>query len=441
MKKGILLTGFLSIIFFRIWTGGPGISEANPGNGLLDELSGGFHFDLRCLTYGTYQDVADSTQNPGNDFLQTPRYLADLDIRPDAELNFRRLELGIKPRINLQWKKWGEGTRKGDDDLDDDWYINEWLARLRVTDTLFVSYGRENLQWGPSYVFSPSNPFFLDNGRSNPKKEVPSLDFARLVWIPKMEWTFSFIINDGEGRQIFQPTAFERSYALKIDYNGSTSYGSLILSHREKDRDRVGAFGGWTVTDALLVYGETGFSEGSNALYPDEDRTSPFGASMSYKDDADSSWKGNAVIGGSYTFMAGPTLTVEYFYNGQGYNDEQADLYYDLRKRADEAYTGLLNGLSRMTLGRTVNNGLKFLRRHYAVVQYRQSDIRDVLNLSLSWIQNLDDDSTRILANADYYIGDHIQLFTIGSLDHGGADREFGTILDSFLMIGLEYTF
>jgi hypothetical protein len=33
-------------------------------------------------------------------------------------------------------------------------------ARLRLTECLFVSYGRENLQWGPSALFSPSNPFF-----------------------------------------------------------------------------------------------------------------------------------------------------------------------------------------------------------------------------------------------------------------------------------------
>jgi hypothetical protein len=46
---------------------------------------------------------------------------------------------------------------------------------------LYLSYGRENLQWGPSYLFSPSNPFFHDNGRSNPKKEIPGMDFARLV--------------------------------------------------------------------------------------------------------------------------------------------------------------------------------------------------------------------------------------------------------------------
>ena len=335
-------------------------------SGIWDELSEGFDYTLRFLAYGTYHDVADSTQNPDNDFLQIPRYVVNLDLRPDASLSFRRFDLSVKPRMNLEWMAWKDGTRKGDTDWEDDWFINEWLARIRVLDNLFVSYGRENLQWGPSFLFSPSNPFFLDNGRSNPKREVPGMDFARFVWIPGIEWTISLIANLDEGRQELLSGDFQRTYALKLDYSGQEGYAGLIFSYEEEDRGRLGAFGGWTATDALLLYGEGFISRGTSALYPVENVTHPFGASMQAIDDESSSLKGIVLVGGAYTLEAGPTITAEYLYNGLGYSNDQARVYYRLRKHASDAYNlaGPIQGLSSITLGQTADPGLRFLRKN-----------------------------------------------------------------------------
>jgi hypothetical protein len=411
--------------------------------GLWDELSGGFECSLRTLGFGTYQDVAYSSQNPDNDFFQIPRYGADLELRPDARLNFRRLSVSVKPRGNLEWVTWEDGARAGDKDLEDDWFINEWLARIRVTQGLFVSYGRENLQWGPSYLFSPSNPFFKDNGRSNPKREVPGMDFARLVWLPGAAWTLSLIANLDEGRQeFFGFVAFERSYALKLDYAGQEGYAGLIFSHREGDRSRLGAFAGLTATDALLLYGEGTLSRGTSALYP-QVADNPFGASMEAVEDESISIYGTVLAGGSYTLEAGPTITAEYLYNSPGYSDDQANAFYRLRKRASNAYTlpGPIQGLSRLTLSQTADPGLRFLRRNYGMVQYVQNNIKDVCNLTFRWIRNMDDGSGQFIAIVEYYLGDHIQLFSIGGVNYGSSDTELGTILDRHCMIGVEYTF
>jgi len=410
--------------------------------GLWDELSEGLEYSLRMLTFGAYQAVADSPQNPDNDFFQIPRYLADLELRPDARLVFRRLELSVKPRVSLEWMAWEDGTRKGDEDWDDDWFINEWLARIRIIESLFVSYGRENLQWGPSYLFSPSNPFFTDNGRSNPKREVPGMDFARLVWLPGMPWTISLIANPDEGRQELRSVEFERTYALKLDYAGQEGYAGLILSHKENDRNRLGAFGGWTATDALLLYGEGTLSRGTSVLYPKES-DNPFGASMEAVEDESTSIYGTVLLGGSYTLEAGPTLTAEYLYNSPGYDDDQANAFYRLRKNASDAYnlSGPFQDLSRLTLGQTADPGLRFLRRNYVMFQYMQSDIKDVLNLTFRWTHNIDDGSGQFISIVEYYLGDHIQLFSIAGVNSGDVDTEFGTILDYHCMIGLEYTF
>ena len=416
--------------------------EKSQSSKLWEELSDGFEYSVRILASGTCQDPANSSQNPDNDFFQIPRYLADLELRPDFYLNFRLLELSAKPRVNLEWRAWEEGDREGETDWDDEFFVNEWLARIRVTESLFISYGRENLQWGPSYLFSPSNPFFRDNGRRNPKREVPGMGFARLVWLPGLSWTISLIANLDEGRQEFLFFEFEKTYALKLDYAGQEAYAGLILSRKEHDRDRLGAFGGWTATDALLLYGEGTIAKGTDALYP-EKANNPFGASMEAIDDEGSSLKGIVLIGGSYTLEMGPTLTMEYVYNSPGYSDGDAMDYYSLRKNASDAFDliGPIGDLSKLTLSQTADPGLRFLRRNYVMFQYNHNDIRDVLNLTFRWTQNIDDGSGQFISIVEYFVGEHTQLFSIGTVNSGAGDTEFGSIVNYQWMIGLEYTF
>ncbi|HOP48665.1 MAG TPA: hypothetical protein PK874_13470 [Desulfobacteraceae bacterium] len=409
---------------------------------LYEELKDGFDHDLRFIVSGTYQDVAESSQNPRNDFFEIPQYLTESQVRFDARLRLMHLDFSIKPRLNIERRQWEDGQREGDSEWKSDLYINEWLARTRMAEGLFISYGRENLQWGPSYLFSPSNPFFRDNGRSNPKREVPGMDFGRLVWITDELWTFSLIANFDKGRQDFGLFKFEKTYALKVDYAGYVAYMSLILSHREKDRTSFGAFGGWTASDALLLYAEGMLSKGTNALYP-TDSANPFGASLDPIKDEDSSLNGIILAGASYTLEIGPTLTVEYIYNGLGYNNEKANRYYSLRKRASDAYftIGTMSSLSKMILGQTADPNLRFLRRNYIMLQYLHNDIKDVLNLTFRWTRNIDDGSDQFVSIVEYYLGDHIQLFSIGTVNSGSGDTEFGTTLKCQWMLGLEYVF
>ncbi|MDD5724147.1 MAG: hypothetical protein PHY29_10490 [Syntrophales bacterium] len=235
---------------------------------------------------------------------------------------------------------------------------------------------------------------------------------------------------------------FDKTYALKLDYAGQEEYAGLILSHKENDRTRLGVYGGWTASDALLLYGEGVVSRGSNALYP-RNSGNPLGASMETTDDEASSLKGIILVGGSYTLEVGPNLTVEYLHNGPGYSDTQADAYYRLRQNASDAYalTGLIRSLSNLTLSRTADPKLRFMRRNYSMFQYNNNDIKDVLNITIRWTQNMDDGSGQLTSIAEYFVGDHVQLFLVGSVNSGGRDTEFTTPLVCQCTIGLEYTF
>jgi hypothetical protein len=447
MRPGYIKKILSIIIFLLIAVGGwwqqyAGADDTGePKPSVIQKFQEGFSADLRILTYGIVQEPAQSSQNPDNNFLQLPHYTADLEIRPDFRLEMNFLELSIKPRAKLEYQKWKEGSRRGETQSTDDWYINEWLVRLKARENLFVSYGRENLQWGPSFLFSPSNPFFRDNGRSNPYMEVPGMEFGRLVFIPHSLWTMSFIANTDEGRNnILGPDPFEKTYALKVDYTGRENYASVILSQKD-NKNTLGFFGGWTLSDAVLLYGEGSMTKGSNALYPQKDM-SPLGASMQKIHQDDSDIKPIILIGGSYTLEDSGTFSLEYTYNGPGYNSDEAEIYYSLRRNAATAFNmgGMAGALGQFTLAQTMNPGLRFLRENYAMLQYSQSNIQNKFDLTLRFTQNLDDSSGQFLTLLSYSLGNYLELFSSGMVNSGGRNTEFGSTLDYQVMFGVKYT-
>ena len=412
-------------------------------NALWREIKEGFSYTFKTLLYGSMNEPSDSTQNPNNDFLNIPRYTLNLDLRPDLSFNFRRLFLIAKPRLALSWRRWEEGTRSGETDTDDDWYINEWLAGLNVVNGLFVSYGRENLQWGPSRFVSPSNPFFPYNGQSNPiVEEVPGMEFARLVWVADTSWTASLIANLGEGRMYF-PYGFERTYALKVDYTGTKKYGSLIGSYQEENRGTLGGYGGWWVSDAILLYAEGSVSKGTNALYPEYNAASPFGIDMVASKDDQSSTEGLLTAGASYTFETGATFTLEYFFNSPGYDEDDAALYDELRAMAADAFylPPPLSSYANMTLSQTLYPRLRFLRKNYVTLQFYQVEIQDVLDVIMRYTYNVDDSSSVLIPIVSYDIGDYFQLFFTGDQRFGPKDSEFRSLIDYSYMLGVEFTF
>lgn len=372
---------------------------------LGQEMRDGFASRISVFGFGLLQQPVDAGLNPEN-VLEIPRYRTTLEFRPDLFLTLRRLELSVKPRARLSWQRWEDGRRDGDNDTDAEVFVNAWLARLRVTNQLFVSYGRENLQWGPAFLLSPSNPFNPDNGRNNPELEVPGLDYGRVVWIPSSVWTASFIANTDEGR--LEPLGkFERTYALKLDYTGRAAYFSIIPSFREDGEFGVGYFAGWTASDALLLYIEGRFAESI--------------------DDA------TVLVGGSYTFAGGPRVVAEFFHQQGGCTLDPVERCF---------VSSAVSAIDHTDIGTAEPHSTAVLiRQNYLFLQYSHTRVWDTLSLVLRWIHNLDDQSNRIIGIVEYEVGQHMRLFTIANGFTGADTDEFGSLVDYTVMIGAEYVF
>ncbi len=502
-----------------------------------------YKYLVKVLSSATYEEPADSTLNPGNNVAALPQWTMDGQVRLDFNASAGPVSFFIKPRFTSDWQSWDEGTLDGKSDSETENHINEWQLRLSIRDKAFISYGRENLQWGPSALFSPSNPFNQDNGQNNPKRELPGMDFAKLLLVANREWSFSLIANVGEGRanvsrnidsqynqfvesvdaqaqqeldyinqqyqqglqqiaavdapfagrpgpiadvvnaqaasltsyatqqknlavaevnttvtQVLQEgklqkntydKTFQNNYAVKADYQSDQKYATLIASYQETDqredpkRLRLGGYAGWTVSEAVLLYGEATASLRGDELYPVADTNSPFGTRLAKTRDIDDDFEGIGLLGGSYTTEGGKTIVAEYLYNGVGYNGKQADEHYKLRSQAADALSQPepYSSLGLITLAEAVSPGMRFIRQNYVLLQYQQMQVIGNLGFVMRCTINLDDRSAQVIPILQYGLGDHWQLFAVCDQNVGPKNTEFTSLIARSYQVGFDYTF
>lgn len=442
----------------------PVVSMAAPAVAASGELSSLFrdgwawfnehtHVQGSVLAYAVGQRAREGSQNPRNLIVNAPRFVGAAEVRPDGFGRWGIVEAAIKPRWHLEKAYWDEGRQPQSWDGDSEVFVNEWWLRLHPHPDFTVSYGRENLQWGPAYFLSPTNPFFRDNGKANPKDEVDGMDFFQASWTPSPSWTVTVMVNTDEGRQDWIRD-FERTYALKVDWTGYRRYVSLVVSKREDRRAHWGGYAGVTATDALLLYGEIDVTSGSPGLYPVHDEASPFGVSMTASRETSERLMPMALLGASYTLEAGPTLVAEYLYHRAGYSNPEAEDFFALSDRAAAAFgqANPLGAAAAQVLGAMVDPGLRLLRQHYLLLQYQHRDLWRKLDIVLRTVINLDDASVRLNPIVEMDLGDRFRWFLVGAKtvgsDWGGLRQasdpnrtEFRRLGDYSFWTGLEFFF
>jgi hypothetical protein len=321
------------------------------------------------------------------------------------------LDLGLDPRLRLTASQFDNGHFEGDSDG----YLGGWLVQARPTDDTRLAWSRQNLQWGPSYLTSPSNPFGGDNGKNMPSVELPSMTYLKASWLPSDLWSISFLANVVGARTAQAPSlpspnlppiletfsalrsagnGFEPVYALKNDFTFDRRTFSLIISQRETDDPRVGAFGSWNISDAVILY-----AEGASDGHSDHD----------------------LLAGATYTFVDGSFLALEYYFN-------------------DGTDTGGRDGLSGLFTSSAMGSG-GFTSRNYLLIQYATTELIDRTTLAARWIVNLDKRCHRLAFQADYDLGDQASLFANVVVDLGDESDEYGASLLGLATLGINLLF
>jgi len=401
-----------------------------------------FRSNVRVLLFSELQEPSNSSQNPDNAFLRIPRYTAELHLRPDFSLGAPMVNGTFKPRVTAIAAWWRDGEPAGDSDSEARFFVNEWLVQPKLTDDLFVSFGKEKLLWGASFLVSPSNILFKDTEKVNPKAEVEGKYMGRVVYMPNRTVTITGI-NETQREENTFGGRLQPIRALKVDVMGSSSQVSVIGYSQQHERFRLGSYGQWTASDAVVLYYDGIVSKGTDALYPVPDPANPLGGSMDPVNEQSSRPYATVTAGGSYTFLSGETLSFELLYNGAGYDDEEARNYYSLRQNAAAGYLsgGPLAGLSSKTLAGTLNPGMPFLRRYYAMAQVQEREIGNVLDVMLRYVRSIEENAAAASVIVEWQATKRLQVFTIDTIAIGGKETEFQSLVGKSFIVGVEMHF
>jgi hypothetical protein len=404
-----------------------------------------FSYSIKTLLWQNTIYPSDSSQNPENAFLRLSRYSTELHVRPDVYLTFPHLTGMFKPRLTSYYKRWEDGMLENKTDNQTEVFTNEWKAQADIASSFFVSYGKERLLWGPSFLTSPSNPFYIGNERQNPKIELEGKYFFKMSYLPTDNLTFTLINQFREsGDENLDEEDFRRIHGLKTDIVGENYFISLLASRRKEDhRIRFGSYGQWTVSDPLLIYYDGRISRGIDTLFPDIKTNHILNGELVKKYKDSNKIFSTIVLGGSFTTLTSDTVSVEFLYNNAGYNNGQFDDYHQIRKRAADTLLNdsTLSGFAAKTLVETQNTGNQFLRRYYLMCQYQRMEIKDILDITLRYTQGLQDGSGLFISIAEVGITDSLQFFSINNIGVGGGENEFKSIFKTNIMFGLEYSF
>ncbi len=406
---------------------------------IVSQAFAGFELNVKATALGEINGIAGSNQNPQNRFAQLPDKGMIFTLKPDMLFVYDQWLLRAKPRLEVEYKTFKINETRTDTS-DKKVEIIEFQMQRQLSENLFASYALENLQWGPSFLYSPSNPFFRDNGKKDMVRDLEGKGFLKLILVQDFSWSTSLIYNTDKGG--FNESDFEKTLALKIDYSGEQGYAAIILSHTDHKETRVGAFGGTTLSDAVIIYGETSLQQGSLALFPVAVQ-GPLTWEMDAVKKDENTLYATLLAGIGYTFESGDTMTFEYLYYGQGYDSEEASNFSQLKKDASFFYSSqsALSGYGTQLLGKAAGNQLDFFRQNYLLVQYLNDDIIDAVDLVSRITYCLDDGSSRLYSSVSFDLNDHMELMLSGMMNTGGPDAAFGAFLDYQIQVAVEYSF
>ena len=367
------------------------------------------------VLYGYANSTAlrgDSILNPGNQVAGLPQRsdIAELRLSLKAENETVRLTArGIASTREMRNVSGAQQRNEG--------YLSQWQGRVRAAENWNVAAGREVMNWGAAQFRSPSSPFYFDNGRSDPMRELAGMDTLKLSWTPDMQRSANLarIVSSGYGAT--QPDVWRNSWLAKFDQRGGEwAYG--IVAVKAPDLPVFyGAHGQMTMSDALMLYGEASSSARAFALQ------SPADAAQPYTVQAPSSRRTTALAGVAYTFDDGKSLNAEYLREGHGYTAAEENAYF---QRAT-TQIGLPLGLMPRLLG-----------RDYLHLVWQSNMLGEVGYWRLMYTRSFTDGGNELAGYGETVLSAHVSGYALAVLPVGDARQEFSALLQRSVTAGVK---
>lgn len=352
----------------------------------------------------------DGILNPANQVARLAQRRDNIEARFNFKVENESLRFTARPIVAAQNARNGFGSQQHNEA-----YLSQWQARARVGEAWNVLLGREVMNWGAAQMRSPSSPFYFDNARSNPMRELSGMDMVKVAWTPNMQTGVQFAHIVGSGYAAPQDDPWRQSWLAKLDQHFSD--GALgVVAVKAPDRGPfVGAHGQLAANDAVLLYGEASSSVLPYALQSPADMALPFEVVTP------SPRRNTALLGVSYTRDGGDSFAAEYLHDGHGYDAAQQDAYF---QRAATA-PGMTLGLAPRLLGQD----------HLHLV-WQSNLMESEGNYRLMFTRHLNDGSSELGGYAERTINTRLGAFVLASVAGGSARQEAARLLTNSIIVG-----
>lgn len=366
---------------------------------------------------------ADSVLNPGNQIARLPQRSQTAELRFNFKAENEDLRLALRPIV-----KWQQSGNVFGNQTKREAYLSQGQLRWRVAEAWSLAAGREVLNWGPGQFRSPANPFYFDNGRSDPMRELSGLDVLKLSWTPDTRSTLSFARIAGTGHYAGNIDTWRDTWLIKSDQRGERWAGGLALAKKTGQGAFVGAHLQYTLNDALLLYGELGSSTRVNALQSPPDAALPFSVV------AESARRSNELLGATYTFDNGQSLTGEYLHQGHGFAANEETAYF-----ARAANAALPAGAA--TLGMALATAPPLLARDYLHLVWQNSLLESSGYWRLMLTHNFNDGGSELSGYGEYTLSGRMSGFVLVVFPQGGVRQELSALTKRMVTLGVKFAF
>jgi hypothetical protein len=325
--------------------------------------------------------------------------------------------------------------------------LSEAYALYNFTDHLNVTLGKKRIVWGPGFVFNPSdilnppkdptNPTLQREGQWLARLEFPYKNFtlsflgaaktlieygglpAALVYWPKYPTAEQAAISAAETN----PTPYTRpdnaphfaaaarGYLLLSDTDINVFYYYTNLFNDAFEHKNRGGFSVSRVFGYWEVHFEGLFQQGYSNFYANPSCvTGPTALAecaitkssfAGYTQTDSSTFIPKMLFGGRYTLDNNGLLSLEYYYNGEGYTESEFKDYVSLVRYGEAASSYLPKGTQLSIPGLPSANAAQTgvpqlfsfnpLRRHYAFIQFQQPQIANDWTVSATLIVDCED--------------------------------------------------
>ncbi|MDQ1152382.1 hypothetical protein QE382_004366 [Sphingobacterium zeae] len=449
MSKVLFFLIFVSIYFgsSTVYSQGvlkdevkPEIDSVGNNRSIFGKVKTSFSMDVLTFSRNLRFRENEHTVNFENRVAKLDRGDFGAYFRPLISFEIDNIKLDIQPRLNTEYDQINKEY------VLDNFFFQKFKADVQLGTKVKLSGGRYFKTIGTSLITNPSNLFFIETNPINPKLEIAPKDFFEIAFSATKDLNINLIANLGKGEDKYYVAPyfdFKRQYGVQVDFYSGSFQNGLIFSIDESKRWGVGTYGQKTVGNSLVFWIDANLKYKPNRFYSQIPMAPEIRDIINYEmvnGEENSHVYVQGLFGMSYTFNFGPTLNLEYYHNGIGYNRSQLDRYWTMIYQASDYNFDISEQLSNRNMGRAINPGMQFIRKNYIFSQFGQNDLFGKLNFFVRYLNCLDDKSQQLSALIEYNLSNRLELFTTVLFNPTrNTKTDFGRLVKNQIMTGLIY--